>query len=149
MARSAKSGAAQAGAVSRRLAGQTAVGAGGACAAARCASGQVSPINRPLRLLRQKRIFDVVKIVFDPAKDVVNRVKHGVSLALAEILFAGPYVTVSDDRFDHGERREIGFGLIQGRLFACVFADRKGERRVISLRKANKREAMRYGEKPE
>ena len=75
--------------------------------------------------------------------------KHGVSLALAEILFAGPYVTVSDDRFDYGERREIGFGHIQGRVFACVFADRKGERRVISLRKANKREAMRYGEKPE
>ena len=75
--------------------------------------------------------------------------KHGVSLALAEILFAGPHVTVADDRFDYGEAREIGFGLVQGRLFVCVFVDRNGERRVISLRKANKREAKRYGEELE
>ena len=90
-----------------------------------------------------------MKIAFDPAKDSVNRVKHGVSLALAEILFAGRYVTVTDDRFDYGERREIAFGFIRGRLFACVFVDRKDERRVISLRKANQREAIRYGEKIE
>ena len=90
-----------------------------------------------------------MKHVFDPAKDTVNRVKHGVSLALAEILFAGPYVSVIDDRFDYGEARNVAFGLINGRLFACVYADRHGERRVISLRKANKREVIRYGEKLE
>jgi uncharacterized DUF497 family protein len=39
--------------------------------------------------------------VFDPAKDTVNRVKHGVSLALAEVLFAGPHVSLVDDRFDY------------------------------------------------
>jgi uncharacterized protein len=84
--------------------------------------------------------------VFDPAKDAVNRVKHGVSLALAEVLFAGPYVSVIGDRFDYGEIRKVAFGLINGRLFACVYADRDGERRVISLRKANRREVNRYGE---
>jgi len=89
-----------------------------------------------------------VRYVFDPAKDAVNRVKHGVSLALAEILFAGPYVSVVDDRFEHGEVCNVAFGLINGRLFV-VYADRHGERRVISLRKANKREVIRYGEKLE
>jgi uncharacterized DUF497 family protein len=56
---------------------------------------------------------------------------------------------VIDDRFDYGEARNVAFGLINGRLFACVYADRHGERRVISLRKANKREVMRYGKKLE
>lgn len=84
--------------------------------------------------------------VFDLAKDKINRAKHGVSLALAEVLFAGPHTSVTDDRFEYGETREIAFGLINTRLFACVYADRDDERRVISLRKANKREAKRYGE---
>ena len=78
-----------------------------------------------------------------------TQAKHGVSLALAEVLFAERHATVADDRFDYGETREIGIGLIQGRPFVCVFVDRNGERRVISLRKANNREAKRYGEKLE
>lgn len=90
-----------------------------------------------------------MRYVFDPAKDVINRTKHGLSLALAEILFAGPHVSVIDDRFDYGERREVAFGLINGRLFVCVYADRDDERRLISLRKANRREVKRYGEEVE
>lgn len=86
-----------------------------------------------------------VRYVFDPAKDKVNRVKHGVSLALAEVLFAGPHRSITDDRFDYDEVREVAFGLINDRLFVCVYADQDAERRVISLRKANKMEVMRYG----
>jgi len=106
-------------------------------------------MRRLLPVIRQRRMISVVKCVFDPAKDTVNRAKHDISLALAEILFAGPHVTVIDDRFDYGEVREVAFGLINRRLFVCVYADRKGERRVISLRKANSREVKRYGEKLE
>jgi uncharacterized DUF497 family protein len=84
--------------------------------------------------------------VFDPGTDAVNQAKHGVSLALAEVLFAGPHMSIMDDRFDYGEVRQVAFGLIQDRLFVCVYADRETERRVISLRKANKREVNRYGE---
>ena len=83
---------------------------------------------------------------FDPAKDDVNRAKHGVSLALAEVLFMGPHVSMTDDRFDYGEVREVAFGLINDRLFVCVYVDRGVQRRVISLRKANKREVKHYDE---
>jgi uncharacterized protein len=86
---------------------------------------------------------------FDPAKDDANRAKHGVSLALAEVLFAGPHVALDDDRFDYREHRQIAFGRIRGRLFVCVFVNRGSTRRVISLRKANSREVKRYGEKVE
>jgi len=87
-----------------------------------------------------------VKYVSDPVKDKVNRAKHGVSLALAEALFAGPHRSMTDDRFDYGEVREVAVGLINDRLFVCVYADRDAERRVISLRRANKREVKLYGE---
>ena len=90
-----------------------------------------------------------MRCVFDSAKDEINHDKHGVSLALAEALFDGPHRTLFDDRFDYGEVRKVAFGSIEGRLFVCVYADRNSERRVISLRKANKREVERYGKELE
>jgi uncharacterized DUF497 family protein len=84
--------------------------------------------------------------VFDPAKDVSNLAKHGVSLGLAEVLFSAPHVSVGDDRFDYGEVREVAFGHVEGRMFVCVYVDRGGDRPVISLRRANSREVRRYGE---
>ena len=83
---------------------------------------------------------------FDLAKEKTNLAKHGVSLALAEVLFAGPHLSVTDDRFEYGELREVAFGLINDRLFVSVYADREAERRVVSLRRANRREVKRYGE---
>jgi uncharacterized DUF497 family protein len=62
------------------------------------------------------------------------------------VLFAGPHVSLRDNRFDDGEVREIAFGLIHDRLFVCVCVERTTERRVISLGKANKREVKRYGQ---
>ena len=90
-----------------------------------------------------------MRYFYDPAKDRANRAKHGVSLAVAEILFAGPHLSMTDDRFEYGEVREVAFGLINDRLFVRVYADREAERRVISLRKANKREVKCYGERLE
>ena len=87
-----------------------------------------------------------MRYVFDAGKDAINQAKHGVSLALAEALFAGPHISITDDRFNYGEAREVAFGGINSRLFACVYTDRGRERRVISLRKANRREVKRYGE---
>ena len=72
-----------------------------------------------------------------------------MSLALAEVLFGGPHTSIADNRFDYGETRQIAFGFINNRLFVCVYADRGGDRRIISLRKANTREVRRYGEKIE
>jgi uncharacterized DUF497 family protein len=63
-----------------------------------------------------------------------TRSKHGVPLALAEILFARAHVTTTDERFDYGEVRQIAFDLIADRLFVCVYVDRQAERQVISLR---------------
>jgi hypothetical protein len=37
---------------------------------------------------------------------------------LAEVLFAGPHISVTDDRFDYGKLREVALGLIDDRLFS-------------------------------
>ncbi len=86
-----------------------------------------------------------MEITFDAAKDVANRAKHGVSLALAAELEWDWLLVVPDVRRDYGEQRWIGFAPIGERVYCVVFTDRGEERRIISLRKANGREVRRYG----
>lgn len=85
-------------------------------------------------------------IEYDPAKDTANRQKHGLPLLLAEALFAQSYIEIRDDRRDYGEDRFIAIGRVAGRLCICVFTWREGRRRIISLRKANRRECDAYHE---
>ena len=85
-----------------------------------------------------------MEIAFDAAKDVANRAKHGVSLALAADLEWDWLLAVPDTRRDYGEERWIGFAPVGERVYCVVFTDRGEERRIISLRKANGREVRRY-----
>ena len=55
-------------------------------------------------------------------------------------------MTWPDQRHEYGEYREIGLGYIGDRLFTVVFVDRGEERRIISLRKANRREEKIYAQ---
>ena len=48
-----------------------------------------------------------MRIEFDPAKDVANRAKHGVSLALAGELDWEAALVWIDDRFNYDELRMI------------------------------------------
>jgi uncharacterized DUF497 family protein len=48
-----------------------------------------------------------MRIEYDPAKDVTNRTKHGVSLALASELDWEAALVWIDSRFEYGELRVI------------------------------------------
>ncbi len=85
-----------------------------------------------------------MKIAFDPNKDVINRQKHGLSLADAERMDFDTAIYAPDDRYDYGEDRTQALGLIDGRLHMLVFTMRGEALRAISLRKANPREVKRY-----
>jgi len=50
-----------------------------------------------------------------------------------------------DDRRDYGEVREVGYAPIRGRMFCVVLTWRNEARRIISLRRANKREMKQNG----
>jgi len=85
---------------------------------------------------------------FDPAKEVINLAKHGVSLAEAERLDWSMALVSQDDRQDYGELRQVAWAPMDGRLCVVVFSDRPEGRRVISLRKANLREYRRNEQAP-
>ena len=88
----------------------------------------------------------MASVEFDPRKDVVNRLKHGVSLVLA-LEFAWSSAKVEpDERRAYGEERFRAIGFIGGRLYVVVFTRRGEALRIIGLRKANRRERRRYGQ---
>lgn len=82
-----------------------------------------------------------MQIEFDPAKEVINVAKHGISLALAAAL--EDILVVQDERF--GELRFRLYGRIEGVRF-CAAVTMRGERvRIISLRRAHEKEFRRHG----
>ena len=56
-------------------------------------------------------------------------------------------VVIKDDRFAYGEPRFRAFGPIADRLFVVVFTPRGPRLRIISIRRANKREERKHGQK--
>ena len=85
-----------------------------------------------------------LNIVFDHSKNEINIQQHQISLNDAVHFEWDHAITWRDLRRDYGEHRMAGLGYIGNRLFFIVFVDRRDQRRVISLRKANQREVKRY-----
>jgi uncharacterized protein len=53
-------------------------------------------------------------------------------------------VRLEDDRFDYPERRFITFGALAGRVVVAAHTERRGIIRIISIRKATRREEQSY-----
>ena len=82
---------------------------------------------------------------WDEAKNCSNLAKHGPSFADAEQVLTGPCVTFVDDRFDYGMERLITLGLLVGRVVVIAHVLRGDDTtRIISMRKANRREQKIY-----
>ena len=84
---------------------------------------------------------------WDKAKNRRNLAKHGLAFEDAEQVFAGPCVTFEDDRFDYGEERLITLGFLAVRLVVIAHAPCGETTRIISMRKANRREQKLYQER--
>jgi hypothetical protein len=81
---------------------------------------------------------------FDPGKDATNLSKHGLSLgAAAELRWDAALVWLAD-RADYGELRMVALAPIGNILYFVAFVDRESTRRIISLRRANRREVNHY-----
>ena len=87
-----------------------------------------------------------MRIEFDLDKDALNRARHGVSLRLARELDWDAALVWVDDRFDYGELRMIAFAPKTGILYYVAFVERQDRRRIISLRRATRREVKHYVE---
>jgi uncharacterized protein len=85
-------------------------------------------------------------IEFDPVKDAGNQAKHGVSLALAAELDWDAALVWGDARYEYNEFRMIALAPESNVLYYVAFVDRGEVRRIISLRRANRREVKHYVE---
>ncbi len=81
---------------------------------------------------------------FDPGKDATNLSKHGLSLAAAAELRWDAALVWIDNRADYGEARIVALAPIGEMLCFVAFVDRESTRRIISLRRANRREVNHY-----
>jgi uncharacterized DUF497 family protein len=83
-------------------------------------------------------------IDFDPAKSARNQRERGIAFERFADMDFETAIAVEDTRKDYGERRLRVLGTIDGKLHAAVITPRDETIRVISLRRANKREERAY-----
>jgi len=82
---------------------------------------------------------------YDSEKDAANQRKHGLSLEVARRIDWNDIRVVPDTRHDYQEARYQIYGRVLDRLHVLIVTPRDGVLRVISLRKANRREVNQYG----
>ena len=84
-----------------------------------------------------------MRLTYDPAKREKTLIERGLDFEDALTVFAGPTVEIEDTRKDYGERRDICYGLLEGRMVVVGYTPRGAVRHVFSMRKANDREQAR------
>jgi len=82
---------------------------------------------------------------WDEAKNARCLRERGFTFDDAVEAFADPNALIDrDSRVAYGERRYRLLGSIDGRLHVVIFTERGTKKRIISARKANRREQKHY-----
>lgn len=86
---------------------------------------------------------------WDPAKSDACFLRRGIDFAYVLQAFGDPDRVVSaDERRDYGEERYRLLGVVDQRVYCVAFTFRDTSIRIISARKANRREVARYEDSP-
>jgi len=86
-----------------------------------------------------------MRCTFDPAKAASNLKKHGVSFADAEGVLSDPLAITVEDPDAAGEPRFVAIGLgSAGELLVVVYTERADGFRLISARRATRKERKHY-----
>jgi uncharacterized DUF497 family protein len=81
---------------------------------------------------------------YDEEKSEATLQDRGIDFDFAARVFDGDLIEYEDKRHDYGERRYVAIGPIEGEIFAVVYTWRRGRRRIISARRASRRERDAY-----
>lgn len=82
---------------------------------------------------------------WDPAKARSNRLKHAVDFAEAAVAIEDPHSRHMSDPDAKDEARFVALGMDGlGRILLTAYTHRNDAVRIISARKASKRERMQY-----
>lgn len=86
-----------------------------------------------------------MKYEWDEQKNEINLKQHNIDFKDAHRIFLTPVFTTLDDRFDYGEERWVGLGLLNARIVYVVFTEPDEQtRRIISVRKALQHEKKQF-----
>ena len=85
-----------------------------------------------------------MQIEFDPEKNEINQSKHGLDFADVCFLDWDGALFKEDSRHDYGETRYIAYVTKRKRLYIVCLTFRGNSLRILSFRKANKREVAYY-----
>lgn len=84
---------------------------------------------------------------WDDEKDAANKEKHGISFSEASEAFFDPFnVTIADPDHSVDEERFLLLGFARGNVLVISFTERNDAIRIISCRKANRKEGRLYGQ---
>ena len=86
-----------------------------------------------------------MKVEYDEAKNLVNIRECGQSFERVYDFDFTTAILLVDERRNYGEIRRIAVGYLGNRLHILCFMTNAEAFRVISFRKANLREATKYG----
>lgn len=84
---------------------------------------------------------------WDPKKDLDNQRKHGIAFEDACCVFDDPHRSVVPDEREYDERRWLVTGRVDSEVMVVVFTSRGDQQRIISARKAKRREEQAYYER--
>lgn len=86
-----------------------------------------------------------MRFEWDAVKNRTNLRDHKIDFVDVPPVFNGPMLVELDDREDYGEDRWIGIGLLRNIAVVVVFTEPQHDTiRIVSVRKANKHERIRY-----
>ncbi len=93
-----------------------------------------------------------VRIEWDPAKNEINKTKHGIDFETAQLVFDDPFTVTFVERVTNGEARWHAIGRIDEIIIVVVVhtyrvvEDSDEVIRIISARPATRRERKLYAQ---
>ena len=81
---------------------------------------------------------------WDERKRRTTLAERGINLLDVQRMFRGRVEEREDIRYDYGERRFIAVGELDGDIISVVYTWRGNRRRLISARRATRRERKEY-----
>ena len=89
-----------------------------------------------------------MRVIWDPRKAKANFLKHGVRFSDAEGVLFDPMALTREDERTEGERRFVSIGMDHlARLMVVVFSPRGEFARLISARRATRKERNQYAQR--
>ena len=85
-----------------------------------------------------------MEFTWSETKRSTNIKTHGLDFIDTQSVFEGMTYTFEDDRFSYAEQRFVTLGLLAGITVSVVHRENEHEIRIISFRKATKRESQIY-----